>query len=253
VNASGGWPPSRPSGEPLDVAGTITENYSDPRLEVDLPEDGESEGLGDALEPLRAELERLRESRLRLVQAADADRRRIERELHGGVQQHLVALAVRLQLLESALGSDPAAARALLEEIGRDVQDAVDEAARLAQRIYLPLLELGLAASLRAAAVSAGVPASVEVSAGSRYSPEILHTVYTCWLEALEQPGDSDPAITVRDGGGVLVFDVVRGAGPSAAGLDALCDRVEALGGMLTIRPETGGGVRVSGSLPLSR
>jgi signal transduction histidine kinase len=250
VNASGGWPPRRPSGEPLDVAGTITENYSDPRLEVDLPEDGESEGLGDALEPLRAELERLRESRLRLVQAADADRRRIERELHGGVQQHLVALAVRLQLLESALGSDPAAARALLEEIGRDVQDAVDEAARLAQRIYVPFPDLGLAAALRAAATSAGVPASVDVSAGSSCSAEILHTVYACWLEALEQPGDA-PAIIVREDAGALVFDVVRGADP-AAELDALRERVEALGGVLTIQTEAGGcRTRVSGSLPL--
>ena len=167
------------------------------------------------------------------------------------MQQHLVALAVRLQLLESVLGSDPAGAKALLGELGRDVEDAVDDAARLAQRIYVPLLELGLAAALRAAAVSAGVPASVEVSAGSTYSPEILHTVFYCWLEALEQPGDP-PAITVREEGGALVFDVVRGAGPSPAGLDALRDRVEALGGVLTIRTEARGRrIRISGSLPV--
>jgi signal transduction histidine kinase len=202
------------------------------------------------LDRLRIELEELQAALRRLVLAADADRRRIERELHGGVQQHLVALAMRIQLLESALGSDRAAAMALLEEIGRDVQDAVDEAARLAQRIFVPLPELGLAVALRAAATSAGVPASVDVSSGSRCSPEILQTVYACWLEALEEPGDS-PVITVREEAGALVFDVVRGTGASIGEVEALRDRVEALGGTLTVGPEPGGGVRVSGSLPL--
>jgi signal transduction histidine kinase len=160
---------------------------------------------------------------------------------------------MRLQLAESALDSDPAAAKALLEEIGRDVRDALDEAARLAQRIYAPLLELGFAAALRAAAVSAAVPASVDVSAGSSHAPEILHTVYAFWLEALEDPGDAAPAITVREDAGALVFEIVRSAGPSAEQLEALRDRVEALGGELTVRDEPGGSVRVSGSLPLSR
>ena len=205
----------------------------------------------DEVERLHAELDELRASRARLVRAADADRRRIERELHGGVQQHLVALAMRLQLAKSALDSDPAAAKALLEEVGRDVQEAIDEASYLAQRIYLPLLELGLAAALRAASVSAGVPASVEVTASSSCSAEVLHTVYACWLEALAQPGGAGPAITVGEDAGALVFEVVRGAGPSAAQLEAIRDRVEALGGALTIRPEAGDGVRISGSLPL--
>jgi len=251
VSSSGGLPLACGVESRLTRPPRSGRTLSDPRLEVDLPEAGESEALEDALDALRTEIEQLRASRRRLVRAADVDRRRIERELHGGVQQHLVAVAMRLQLLESALGSDPAAVKALLEEIGRDVQDAVDEAARLAQRIHVPFPDLGLAAALRAAATSAGVPASVDVSAGSSCSPEILHTVYACWLEALEQPGDS-PAITVREDAGALVFDVVPGAGPSA-GLDALRDRVEALGGTLTIRAETGGGVRIAGSLPLSR
>lgn len=218
-----------------------------------MPEAGESEGLEDALDALRTEVEQLRASRGRLICSADADRRRIERELHGGLQQHLVALAMRLQLAESALDRDPAGAKALLEEMGRDVQDALDEAARLAQRIYVPLLELGLAAALRAAAVSAGVPATVAVSAGSSYPPEFLHTVYACWLEALEQPGDAGPAISVQEDAGALVFEVVRSAGASAGQVEVLRDRVEALGGTLTIGSKTGGGVRVSGSLPLSR
>ena len=73
--------------------------------------------------------------------------------------------------------------------MGRDVQQALDETALLAQRIYPPLLEAGgLAAALRSAAVTAGVPASVDVAAGSNYPPEVARTVYMCWLEALEQP-----------------------------------------------------------------
>jgi signal transduction histidine kinase len=207
----------------------------------------------DEIERLQAELAEVRASRARLVRAADADRRSIERELHGGVQQHVVALAMRLQLAQSALDSDPAAAKALLEEISRDVQDAIDESARLARRIYVPLLELGFAAALRSASASAGVPASVEVSAGSACPPEILHTVYACWLEALEQPGDTRPAITVQKDARALLFEIVRSGTPSAARLDALRDRVEALGGVLTVRGELGGGARVSGSLPLSR
>lgn len=227
----------------------MTENFPRPVEKVE-PEASHAD-MREEHDRRRAEVEELRAARRRLVLAADDDRRRIERELHGGVQQHLVALAVRLQLVESALESDPAAGKALLEEIGRDVQDAVDEAARLAQRIYVPLLELGLAAALRAAAVGAGVPASVEVRVGSSCQPEALNTVYACWLEALEHSDDSEPAISVREDAGALVFDVVRGAGPNAE-LDALRDRIEALGGALTIRTEAGGRrVRVSGSLPL--
>jgi signal transduction histidine kinase len=207
----------------------------------------------DEIERFHAELSELRASRERLVLAADADRRGIERELHRGLQQHLVALAVRLQLAESALDSDdPVAAKALLEEMSRDVQDAVDEAARLAQRIYAPGLELGLGAALRSAAVSAGVAASVELSAGSSYAPEVLHTVYRCWLEALERSGHMPPAISVREDDGELTFEVVRDA-RSEAGVDALRDRVEALGGTMTVRPERGDAVRITASLPLTR
>lgn len=104
--------------------------------------------------------------------AADADRRTIERDLHDGVHQHLIALAVNLQLAGEAVGSDPSAAKTLLEEMGRDVQQALDETALLAQRTYpAPLEPRGLAALLRSAAVSAAVPASVEVAVSSSDPP----------------------------------------------------------------------------------
>ena len=118
---------------------------------------------------MNREVAELHAARRRLVLAADADRRSIERELHEGVQQDLVALAVSLQLATQAVESDPAAAKELLEEMARDVQQAIAETAKLAQRIHPPLLEPGgLAAALRAAAVSSGVRGSVEVAAGRR-------------------------------------------------------------------------------------
>jgi signal transduction histidine kinase len=234
----------------------VTDNFQKPMSKRSIAEERDIEALRETLERLRLEVAELRASRERLVLAADADRRRIERDLHEGVQQRLVALAVNLQLADPLVAADPAAAKALLEEMGRDVQHALDETGQLAQRIYPPLLERGdLAAALRAAAVSAGVPASVEVAAGSSYPPELVRTVYLCWLEALEHPGaEARAKITVREEEGALAFEIVEDSGRSApAGLERLRDRVEALGGRLTIRPEPGGRTRVSGSLPLPR
>ena len=212
------------------------------------------EELRETLEQLQAEVAALRASRERLVLAADADRRRLERDLHEGTQQHLIALAVNLQLAESSIESDPAAARSLLEGMRRDVQEALDEAARLAQRIYASPLQVGgLAAGLRSAAVTAGIPASVDASGGSSYPPEIVQTVYACWLDALEHgAGETPVRITVREEVAALAFEVASNRLPDAD-LDRLRDRVEALGGRLTIRSEPGSRVRVSGSLPLSR
>ena len=216
----------------------------------------------ESLDRLRLEAEELRASRERLVLAADADRRRIERELHDGPQQHLVALSVNLQLARDLADADPAAAQVLLEEMERDVQQALDETAQLAQRIYPPLLEAGgLAAVLRSAAVSAGARASIDVAAGANYRPEVAGTVYLCWLEALEHGGAGARAtIKVRHEDAGLVFEVVTdgatartAAVSSDAGFARLRDRVAALGGRLTIRSEPGGGTRVAGVLPLSR
>jgi signal transduction histidine kinase len=178
----------------------------------------------------------------------------LERVLHEGVQQHLVALSVNLQLAKS-LAADPAAARPLLEEMEGDVQHALDEAAQLAQRIYAPLLEVGgLAAALRSAAVSANVPASIDVSGGSRYQPEVARTIFLCWLETLENhEGEAQAVISVREGDDALTFEIASSAARSEAGFVRLRDRVEALGGRLTIRSERGTETRVAVALPLSR
>jgi signal transduction histidine kinase len=217
-------------------------------------EAGHVEALREGLDRLRLEVAELRASRRRLFLAADADRRMIERELHERVQQHLVALAVNLQLTAQSADGDPASAKALLAQMERDVQQALNETAQLAQRIYPPLLEAGgLAAALRTAAGSAGVRASLEVAAGASYPPAVAGAVYWCCLEALEHAGAGARAtVTVRDDEGSVAFEVVEDGSRTGAGLDRLRDRVEALGGRVTIRSEAGGGTRVSGSLPLS-
>jgi signal transduction histidine kinase len=206
------------------------------------------------LEQARVEVEELRASLKRLVVAADADRRMVERELHDGVQQDLTALAVNLQLAGQAAGSDPAAAKRLLEEMGRDVQHALDEMSLLAQRLYPATLEAGgLGTLLRSAAVSAGVPASVNVDAPANYPPEFVMTVYRCWLNMLAGGSIETPArIRVRESEDVLAFEVVGNAAWSDGDLDYLRDRVEALGGRLAVTPGASGGTRLSGSLPLA-
>ncbi len=180
----------------------------------------------------------------KLVLAADADRRSIERELHDGVQQHLVALAVNLQLAEQLVGDDPAAAKTLLQDLRRNVQQALEEAAQLAQTIHPPLLETGgLAATLRAAASSIGVPSSVEVAADPGWPPEAVMTVYLCWLEALSgATAGTRMTIGVREAEGALSFEICG----SEALPDRLRDRVEALGGELVSSEAS-----VTGFLPL--
>ena len=140
--------------------------------------------LQEAIDRLRLEVEELRASRKRLVAAADADRRRIERELHEGVQQHLVALAVNLQLLGQLADSDPPAAKTLLDEMARDVQVALDEAAQLAQADLPAAPRLGRPRGRLARGGEAGLG---RPHAGASYPPGVSAAVYWCCIEALEQ------------------------------------------------------------------
>lgn len=214
----------------------------------------------ESLDRLRCEVAELRASRERLAVAVDADRRSIERELHDGLQQHLVALAVNLQLARDLLEDDPTATKALLDEMGADVQRALDETASLAQQIYPPLLEAGgLGAALRAAAVSTGVKARIDVTGLKACPPEVAGTVYFCCLEVLERVGEGARAtIEVRAADGALVFEVSAdeprsGASRLEGALERSIDRVEALGGRLTVESEPAPEIRVTGSLPLAR
>ena len=207
------------------------------------------------LDRLRAELEELRASRRRLVLAADDDRRTIERDLHDGVHQHLISLAVSLQLAGQAEGSDPAALPALLADMARAVQDGLEETARLAQRIHPATLEAAdLAALLRSASTAAGVRARVDVSAAGSYPPEAVMTIHLAWLDTLARAGDGAlTSIDVRDTLDTLTFEITAPWIESTTDLDGLRGRVEALGGGLTITSSRPGAAVVSCSLPIER
>jgi signal transduction histidine kinase len=212
------------------------------------------------IDELGAEADELRASRARVVAAAHAERRGIERELHDGVQQHLVALAVSLQLTRQLVDSDSAAAKALLDEMSKDVHDALDGVRELAWRIYPSLLlDQGLVEALRAAAAGAAIPTRVEVIAVDRHPVEIEECAYFSCLDALRLASHlvgADPRATLRlrQERDALLFEVMVDGLLSEAGtiaeLTGVSDRLGAVGGRLTVSPEPGS-LRISGEIPL--
>jgi signal transduction histidine kinase len=209
--------------------------------------------LGE-LDALRLEVTELRASRTRLAITTDAERRSIERALHEGVQQLLVALAANLELAAGSIDGDLVATKNLLAEMRDDARQALKQARELAHRIYPPLLDAGgLVAALRSAAASADVPTRIDVAPGTTCPPEIAGAVYFCCLEVLERAAAGAPVtISVRGEEGAVAFDVVAECDVDAE-RSRLRDRVEALGGRVTIRPRSDRRVSVAGSLPLSR
>ena len=200
---------------------------------------------------MRREIAELRASRKRLALANDAERRGLEHALHDGVQQLLVGLAANLEMATASIDADSEAAKQLLVETRRDARQALEESRRLAQRIYPPLLEAGgLGVALRSAAASADVPVRIDVAPGAVYPPEIAGAVYFCCLVLLEGADAGTPvAIRVGDEAGTLTFEIVA-EGDVDAGRLPIRDRVEALGGRLTIEG-SGDRTRAVGSLPL--
>jgi len=212
---------------------------------------------------LMQRLEELRTSRQRLVQAQDEERRRLERNLHDGAQQHLVALKVKLGLVETLAAKDPAKANAMLEQLKSDTDDALETLRDLARGIYPPLLaDKGLGTALAAHARKATVPVTVEADGIGRYSPDVEATVYFCVLEALQNVQKYAQAshATVRLGeqSGALQFvveDDGQGFDPSTAkkgaGLTNMADRLDAAGGSLDMVSNPGAGTTVCGTLPV--
>jgi signal transduction histidine kinase len=201
------------------------------------------------------QIEELRASRRRLVLAAAADRGRIERELHDGPQQRLVALAVELQQARRLVDGHPTAAGVLIDEMARELQEVVDALRALAHRIHPPLLEAGgLRAALRTTASMLDVPTRVQVPEGATLPPELAGAVYFSCVDALEHLGErAKIAITVRQEEGTVVFEIIAEGSESAtadADLTPMRDRLEALGGRLTIKSEPGH-TGISGSLPI--
>lgn len=216
---------------------------------------GSGEPLQDVVDRLQGEIGELRRSRKRLVEAADADRRAIERALHDGVQQHLVALPVDLQRVAGLVDGDPAAAKAMLDEMAANLREALTETTELAQKIYPPLLEgRGFATALRSAAESAGVTILVDVPAAADYPLEIRSAVYWSCVEAMAcaSPG-SQVTVSVTEADDALTFDVAVAGRHLKASLDRLRDRIEALDGRVRVDEQQDGGSRVQGWLPLSR
>ena len=211
---------------------------------------------------LRATIEELLASRRRLVGAQDAERRRIERNLHDGAQQQLIALAIQLGLLAEQAG-DPDLIRAAIPGLKAQLAAALEDLRALARGIYPPLLaEQGLVTALRAQAARSPVPAVVEAGQVGRYPPDAESTVYFCTLEALQNVARHAraTAATVRlsGTGEVLEFSVTDdGAGfPAAAarhgsGLQGMSDRLAAHGGTLTITSQPGHGTTITGRLPI--
>ncbi|HEX2030528.1 MAG TPA: GAF domain-containing sensor histidine kinase [Actinomycetota bacterium] len=210
-------------------------------------------------------LEDLRASRQRLVAAQDEERRRIERNIHDGAQQQLVALAVNLRLARSLAEKDPRKAAEILERLQDDSQQALEDLRDLARGIYPPLLaDKGLRAALEAQSRKSPVPVEVHPNGVGRYPAEAEAAVYFCVLEALQnaakyaeatkvevrlEPADDELRFEVTDDG--------RGFDPATTtpgtGLQNMRDRVEALGGSLSISSSLGEGTTLTGSIPTGR
>jgi signal transduction histidine kinase len=205
------------------------------------------------LAALRLEVAELHASRKRIALTADAERRDLERRLHEGVQQLLVALAANVELAAATVDGDPASAKELLAEIAEDARVALEETRELAERIYPPLLEAGgLVAALRVAAANANAKTRIDVAAATTFPPQIVGAVYFCCVDVLERAAAGTlVAISVRNEEGAVAFEIVT-EGDLDAERPPLRDRIEALGGRLTITKRSDGKINVAGSLPLS-
>ncbi|MHB8507798.1 MAG: GAF domain-containing sensor histidine kinase [Candidatus Dormibacteria bacterium] len=211
---------------------------------------------------LQASLEDLRASRHRLVKAQDDERRKLERNLHDGAQQNLVAIKVKLGLAELLTQRDPQKARATLGQLKADTDEALETLRDLARGIYPPLLaDKGVAAALESQARKATIPVEVVAEAGARYPQDIEAALYFCALEALQNvqkyAGPTRAVVALRAVGDGLVlevqddgvgFDVQHQA--RGSGLTNMQDRIEALGGSLQVTSHPGRGTTVRAELP---
>ena len=209
-------------------------------------------------------VEDLRASRRRLVAAQDQERRRLERNIHDGAQQQLVALAVKARLARQLTDRDPAKAAELLEQIEGETQTALEDLRDLARGIYPPLLaDQGLVAAVQAQARRSPVPVEIRTDGLGRFAPDVEAAAYFSLLESLQNTAkyaDATHVTVVLDAAGnELVFDVTddgRGFDPAATaygtGLQGIADRLGALDGSLVVESSVGGGTRVTGRLPVA-
>jgi signal transduction histidine kinase len=204
-------------------------------------------------------IEELRASRQRLVAAQDEERRKIERNLHDGAQQQLIALAIKVNLAQSLAEKDGAKTAAMLDDVKTELQDSVETLRDLARGIYPPLLaDQGLAVALDAQAKKAALPTTVAANGLGRYTQEIEAAVYFCTLEALQNiakyANATHAQVHLGANDGHLEFEITDdGAGFDTSsttygtGMQGMADRLDAIGGMLTVASELGKGTTVTG------
>lgn len=212
---------------------------------------------------LRASTADLHASRIRLVEAAHEERRRIERDLHDTVQQQLVGLRIKLGMAADSLEGEPELAEQMLAQVEREIDEVLATLRNLARGIYPALLsERGVTAALTAAAQRLPIHATVRASDIGRHPEDVEVAVYFCCLEALQNVvkhggedatatvelsrRDNDLCFEVRDTG--VGFD--EGSVPPGTGLANMRDRIEAIGGTLAVHSRPGAGTAVVGSAP---
>lgn len=213
---------------------------------------------------LEASLADLASSRTRLVGMAHAERRRLERDLHDGVQQHLVGLRIKLDMAAETLRADPEQGERALALVGKQMDDVLQELRLLARGIYPSLLhECGLRESLKAAARSSPLAVSVRAAGIGRYPDELEIAVYFCCLEALQNVvkhagPDATAIVSLSRDGPWLCFEVHDtgvGFDPSEDGLGSgvvnMRDRIDAVGGVLEVTGRRGRGTSVRGRVPV--
>jgi signal transduction histidine kinase len=220
--------------------------------------------LQESLRRLQQQADDLSASRVRIVVAADAERRRIERNLHDGAQQYLVALGVKVRLLQRLLDRDAASAREISEELSDDVERSIDALRTLARGIFpMHLGRAGLGPALAEACRRADIPARLQVASLPRQSAEIEAAVYFCCVEALQNAARhagprAEATVRVWLQDDALRFEVADdgvgfadGLAAAGAGLTNMSDRLGALGGSLEVDSAPGAGTRVRGTVPV--
>ncbi|HET9672176.1 MAG TPA: sensor histidine kinase, partial [Actinomycetota bacterium] len=208
-------------------------------------------------------IEDLRDSRRRIVSAQDERAKKLERDIHDGAQQQLVALAVKLRLADGLVDRDPGKARELLAELQTQVGDTLEDLRDLARGIYPPLLaDKGLASALESQARRSPLAVAIQPDGVGRYRPDVESAVYFCCLEALNNAAKyaeaSTATIRLTHVNGELRFEVVDdGRGFDAAataygtGLQGMADRLDAIDGTLEVNSAKGAGTSVRGRIPV--
>jgi signal transduction histidine kinase len=214
---------------------------------------------------LLARLVDLRASRQRLVAAQDGERRRLERNLHDGAQQYLVAIKVKLGLAEMLATRDPEKTKAAVVELKQDADEALEALRDLARGIYPPLLaDKGVPTALQAQARKATLPVTIDADGIGRYPQETEAAMYFCSMEALQNiqkyAGASSAVVRLRDDGDELSVEIADGGRGfdinttvRGNGLTNMEDRLDALGGRLQIVSSPGKGTTVRAILPVPR